>query len=57
MCLDLLRLDTPEWDGTQGELTFKEGEGARVEGFVRVGLGREDGGVWGFSYSIVWDIL
>jgi hypothetical protein len=43
MCLDLLRLDTPEWDGTQGELTFKEGEGARVEGFVRVGLGREEG--------------
>jgi hypothetical protein len=39
-CLDLLGLDVPGWVVPKGG----EGEGVKGKGFVRVELGREEGG-------------
>ena len=45
MCLVMLRLDVPEWSGTQGGLSFTEERlsGQLREGFVKVGLGGKEG--------------
>ena len=44
---DVLGLDSPGWDGIQGLLPFFEDKvEVMEEGFVRVGLGKEEGGVW-----------
>jgi hypothetical protein len=40
MCFVLLQLDVPRQGGTQGQLALLWAEG---EGFVRVGLGGEEG--------------
>jgi hypothetical protein len=52
MCLVLLRLDVPWWDGTQGGNPLVWGGEGTMGGFVRVGLGREKGG--GCDQDVKW---